>query len=63
MSFVPSSYTGYVPALDVAINKLLKDKIGELADISYDENFTKWEKGSYLVRDQQIMFTKWVSQT
>lgn len=33
-SFIPSGRTGYVQALDVAINKPLNDKIGESADIS-----------------------------
>lgn len=40
----------------------MKDRIGELADISYDENFAKWEKRSYTVREQQTMLTKWVGQ-
>ena len=61
-SFILSSCTGYVQALDVAINKPLKDRIGKLADISYDKNFTKWEKGSYTVGDRRIMLTKWVGQ-
>ena len=44
-SFIFSGYTGYVQALDITINKPLKDRIGELADIFYNQNFTKWEKG------------------
>lgn len=31
-------------------------------DISYDENFAKWEKGLYTVGDRRVMLTKGVGQ-
>ena len=61
-SFILLGCTGYIQALNVAINKLLKDKIGELANIFYNKNFTKWEKKSYSVKDRRIMLTKWIDQ-
>ena len=61
-SFIPSGCTGYVQVLDVAINKPLKNRIGELADIHYEEHFEKWNTGSYTVGDRRIMLTKWVGQ-
>lgn len=30
--------------------------------MSYDDNFAKWEKGSYTVGDRRTMLTKWVGQ-
>ena len=48
--------------LDVAINKPLKNRISELADIHYDENFEKWNKGSYTVGERRIMLAHWVGQ-
>ena len=48
--------------LDVAINKPLKNRISELVDIHYDENFEKWNKGSYTVGERRIMLTHWVGQ-
>ena len=61
-SFIPSGCTGYVQVLDVAINKPLKTRVSELADIHYDENFERWSKGSYTVGDRWVMLTKWVGQ-
>ena len=57
MSFILSDYTSYVQALDIAINKPLKDRIDELANISYDRNVTKWEKESYLVRSVNHVYS------
>lgn len=39
-SFIPSGCTGYIQALDVAINKPLKDRIGDLADDDDDDSYT-----------------------
>lgn len=61
-SFIPSGCTGYVQVLDVAINKPLKDRISELADLSYEENLQKWENGKYTVGDRRVMLTHWVGQ-
>ena len=48
--------------LDVSINKPLKNRISELADMSYEKNLEKWENGKYTVGDQRIMLTHWVGQ-
>ena len=48
--------------LDVAINKPLKTRISELANIHYDENFERWSKGSYTGGDQRIIVIKLVGQ-
>ena len=61
-SFIPSGCTGYVQVLDVAINKPLMNRIGELTDIHYEEHFVKWLKGTYTVGDRRIMLKKWVGQ-
>ena len=61
-SFIPAGCTGYVQVLDVAINKPLKNRISQLADLHYDEHFDKWHKGSYTVGDRRILLTKWVGQ-
>ena len=61
-SFIPAGCTGYVQVLDVAINKPLKNRISQLADLHYDEHFEKWSKGSYTVGEHRILLTKWVGQ-
>lgn len=61
-SFIPSGCTGYVQVLDVAFNKPIKNRISELADISYEENLEKWEKGVYTVGERRVMLTHWVGQ-
>lgn len=61
-SFVPSGCTGYVQVIDVAIDKPLKNRIGELADLHYDQHSDKWNKGSYTGGDRRIILTKWVGQ-
>jgi hypothetical protein len=35
-SFIPSRTTDFIQVCDVAINKLLKDQISELAEIHYN---------------------------
>lgn len=60
--FISADCTDYVQVLNVIINKSLKDRIKELTNIHYDENFEKWDKESYTVEKRRIMLTKWVSQ-
>lgn len=56
--FILSGCIGYVQVLDVVLNKPLKDRISELADLSYETNFEKWEKKTYTVNERRILLTQ-----
>lgn len=60
--FIFFGCTGYVQALDVAINKPWKNRISELADLAYEKDLDKWKKGTYTVGERRIMLTHWVGQ-
>jgi hypothetical protein len=47
----------------VAINKPLKDRISELAEIHYDNHEEQWIENKYTVSDRRVMLTEWVGQT
>ena len=61
-SFIPSRTTGFIQVCDVAINKPLKDRIAELAEIYYDTYKDQWIENKYTVGDRRVMLTKWVGQ-
>src|SRR5271165_2347118 len=61
-SFIPGGTTGYIQVCDVAINKPLKDRIAEQAELHYDQHKQKWIEGKYSVGERRVMLTKWVSQ-
>lgn len=46
----------------MSINESLKNRVGILADIHYEENLEKWKEKFYSVGDRRIMLTKWVGQ-
>lgn len=46
----------------MSINESLKNRVGILADIHYEENLEKWKEMFYSVGDRRIMLTKWVGQ-
>ena len=54
-SFILSRTTGFIQVCDVAINKLLKDWIVELAEIHYNTYEEQWIKNKYSVSDRQVM--------
>jgi len=56
-SFIPSRTTSFIQVYDVAINKPLKDRIAELAEIHYDTHEEQWIKNKYSVSNQQVMLT------
>lgn len=57
-SFIPSGCTGYVQVLDVAVNKPIKNRIKELADMHFDSHFDQWNRGKYTVGDRRIMLAQ-----
>jgi hypothetical protein len=61
-SFIPGGTTDYIQVCDVAINKLLKERIAEQAEIHYDQNEEKWIEGKYSVGERRVMLSKWVGQ-
>src|SRR5271169_4921171 len=61
-SFIPGGTTGYIQVCDVAINKPLKERIAEQAEIHYDQNEEKWIEGKYSVGERRVMLSKWVGQ-
>lgn len=61
-SIIPGGCTGYVQVLDVTVNKIVKQYIEEAEDLWVDENFDKWESGSYSVGDRRVLMTKWVAE-
>lgn len=58
ISFVSSGCMGYVQMLNIALKKILKNWINELADIHYKENPERWKKNSYSIGNQRIIHTK-----
>jgi hypothetical protein len=60
-SFIPRGYIGYIQVLDIALNKPLKELIKQAASNHYNANLYKWAKGKYIVRDRQVLLTKWVA--
>jgi hypothetical protein len=61
-SFIPGGTTSFIQVCDVAINKLLKDRITELADIHYDTHEQQWIDNKYSVSDRRVMLVSWVAQ-
>ena len=61
-SFIPSGCTSYVQVLNVTLNKPLKNRISELADLSYEKNLKKWKNEKYTVGDRRIMLTQWIDK-
>jgi hypothetical protein len=61
-SFIPGGTTGFIQVCDVAINKPLKDRIAELAEIHYDTYEEQWIENKYSVSDRQVMLVSWVAQ-
>jgi hypothetical protein len=51
-SFIPGRTTGFIQVCDVAINKLLKDQIAELAKIYYDTYEEQWIENKYSVSNR-----------
>jgi hypothetical protein len=54
-SFILGRTTGSIQVCDVAINKPLKDRIAELAEIYYDAYKEQWIENKYSVSDRQAM--------
>jgi hypothetical protein len=47
---------------DTTINKALKDRAEELAEIYIDQNEERWVEGRFSVGDRRVLLTKWVGQ-
>jgi len=54
-SFILGGTTGFIQVCDVAINKPLKDRIAELAEIHYDAHEEQWIENKYSVSDRRVM--------
>ena len=61
-SFIPSSTTSFIQVCDVAINKPLKNRIAELAEIYYDNHKEEQIKNKYSVSDRRVMLVQQVAQ-
>jgi hypothetical protein len=61
-SFILGGTTGFIQVCDVAINKPLKDRIAELAEIHYDAHEEQWIENKYSVGDRRVMLVSWVAQ-
>jgi hypothetical protein len=61
-SFIPGGTTGFIQVCDTAINKALKDRIEELADIYIDQNEERRVEGKFTIGDRRVLLTKWVGQ-
>jgi hypothetical protein len=61
-SFIPGGTTGFIQVCDVAINKPLKERIAEQAELHYDQNEAKWIEGKYTVGERRVMLVSWVAQ-
>lgn len=61
-SFIPGGTTGFIQVCDVGINKVLKNRIQDLADKHYDSHETQWIEGKYSVGQRRVMLVNWVAQ-
>jgi len=61
-SFILGGTTSFIQVCDVAINKLLKDRIAELAEIHYNAYKEQWIENKYSVSDRRVMLASWVAQ-
>jgi hypothetical protein len=61
-SFIPGGTTGFIKVCDVAINKPLKDRTTELAELHYDAYEGKWIEGKYTFGERRIMLVSWLAQ-
>jgi hypothetical protein len=52
LSVILRGCTGFVQALDVSLNKLLKDLIKDEQDRHFDKNITKWEQEKFNVKQR-----------
>jgi hypothetical protein len=61
-SFIPGGCTGYIQPLDVSINKILKDKVGELYE-EYLESIPdeQLEINKFNVGERRVLVTRWVA--
>jgi hypothetical protein len=48
-SFIPSGITGFIQACDVGINKVLKNRVLEQAELHYDNHEEEWIENAYTV--------------
>jgi hypothetical protein len=62
ISFISNACIGFVQSFDVAINKLLEDRIAELSEIHYDNHPGEYKISKYSFGDRRIMLTQWVDQ-
>jgi len=54
-SFIPGGTTGFIQVCDVGINKVLKKRISDLADLHYDAHEQQWIENKYSVRQRRVM--------
>jgi len=54
-SFILGSTTGFIQVCDVGINKVLKKRISDLADLYYNAYKQQWIKNKYSVKQQRVM--------
>lgn len=61
-SFIPGGCTGYIQPLDVSINKILKDKVGELYE-EYLESVPdeQLEMSKFNISERRVLVTRWVA--
>jgi hypothetical protein len=61
-SFIPGSTTGFIQVCDVGINKVLKKRISDLADLYYNTHKQQWLENKYSVGQRRVMLVSWVAQ-
>jgi hypothetical protein len=61
-SIIPGGCTSYVQALDVSVNKAIKQYLEEYEDLHAGEHFDEWKAGKYSVGDRRIPLTHWVAK-
>jgi hypothetical protein len=54
-SFIPGGTTGFIQVCNVGINKVLKKRISDLADIHYDAHEQQWMENKYIVGQRRVM--------
>lgn len=61
-SFILGGTTRFIQACNVGINKVLKKRISDLADLYYNAHKQQWIENKYTVRQRRTMLVNWVAQ-
>ena len=60
-SFILGSTTRFIQVCDVSINKVLRKRISDLANLHYNAHKQQWIENKYTVGQRRVMLVNWVA--